>query len=132
MRIGWLRRLFGDRGERAAARYLRSQGYRILARQVRNGLGEIDLIAMDGDVIVFVEVKTRSSLVAGHPVEAVDHRKQKQLTRAALSWLKHHRLLDRRGRFDVVAILWQQGSDPQIQHYRNAFEASAEFGGMYS
>lgn len=132
MRVGWLRKLFGDRGERTAARFLRKQGYRILARQVRNSFGEIDLIALDGDVIVFVEVKTRSTLSAGLPVEAVDHRKQQQITRTALAWMKRRRLLDQQGRFDVVAILWQSGNPPQIQHYRNAFEAAAGSTGMYS
>jgi putative endonuclease len=131
VRVGWLRKLFGDRGEREAARHLRKQGYHILARQSRSLLGEIDLIALDGKTIVFVEVKTRSSHVAGHPVEAVDSRKQRQLTRAALAWLKRRNLLDHPGRFDVIAITWQPGAPPLIQHFKNAFEASGH-GQMYS
>ncbi|WP_437225838.1 YraN family protein [Planctomicrobium sp. SH661] len=131
MKVGWLRKLFGDRGERAAARYLRRQGYRILGRQVRSPLGEIDLIALDAETIVFVEVKTRSSHVAGHPAEAVGPAKQKQMTRAALAWLKRRQLLDRRGRFDVVAITWQAGAPPVIEHFKNAFEAVGR-GQMYS
>jgi len=120
---GILNRLLGNRGERAAAKYLKRQGFRILARQSRSRIGEIDLIALDGDTIVFIEVKTRSSHAAGHPSEAVTPAKQKQLTRAALVWLKHRRLLDQRGRFDVVAITWSDGRPPVIEHYRNAFEA---------
>lgn len=129
---GWVSKLLGDRGERAAARYLRQQGWKILARQQSGPLGEIDLIARDGDAIVFVEVKTRTSDAAGEPVEAVTPHKQKQLTRVALAWLKQRRLLECRARFDVIAILWAEGSrQPEIKHYRNAFEAVG-VEGMYS
>jgi putative endonuclease len=131
MRTGWLRKLFGDAGERTAARALQSRGYRILARQSRSRIGEIDLIALDRETIVFVEVKTRASHMAGHPAEAVTIAKQRQLTRAALAWLKQHRLLDRRGRFDVIAITWQSGAPPVIEHIQNAFEATGS-SGMYS
>lgn len=120
---GWLTKLLGDRGERAAARYLRRQGFRILARQQRSRLGEIDLIAMDDDTIVFVEVKTRRSDATGHPTEAVTFAKQQQLTRLALVWLKRHHRLEHRARFDVVAVIWPDDArQPIIQHYRNAFE----------
>ncbi|MCA9087290.1 MAG: YraN family protein [Planctomycetaceae bacterium] len=121
-RTGWMRKLFGDGGERAASRYLKRQGYRIIARQSLNRVGEVDIIAADGETLVFVEVKTRSSHVAGHPAEAVHATKQRQIARSALMWLKRHRLLDRRCRFDVVAITWRKGEQPLIQHYRAAFE----------
>jgi putative endonuclease len=114
-------RWFGNRGERLAARFLRRQGYRILARQYRTPLGEIDLIAQDGDCVVFVEVKTRRSDQAGHPVEAVTPAKQTQLARLALVFLKQRRLLACRARFDVVAILWSRRRHPQLEHYRDAF-----------
>lgn len=121
---GWLAKLLGNRGENAAARFLRQRGYRILARNCRNHWGEIDIIALDGDWIVFVEVKTRSSHAAGHPAEAVTHRKQVQLTKLALGWLKQRRLLDHRARFDVVALTWPEGAaEPQIEHYIHAFPA---------
>jgi len=123
MRSGWLRKILGNRGERAAAKFLQRQGYRILARQSRSRIGELDLIALDGETIVFIEVKTRSSLIAGHPTEAVTFTKQQQLTRAALAWLKRYQLLERRGRFDVIAITWGRQSAPVIEHYKNAFEA---------
>jgi putative endonuclease len=122
-RIGWVRKLLGDRGERAAARFLKQRGYRLLARQSRNRIGEIDLIALDGETIVFVEVKTRTSHAAGHPVEAVTFQKQKQLTRSALAWLKRRGLLEHRCRFDVVAITWTPGEPPVIEHFVHAFEA---------
>lgn len=122
VRPGWLTRWLGDRGERLAVRHLKRQGYRILARQSRNRIGELDVVALDGETIVFVEVKTRSSQAAGHPVEALTPAKQYQLTRVALAWLKVRGLLERRARFDVVAITWGDGADPVIEHYRNAFE----------
>lgn len=129
---GWWNKLLGDKGERLAARHLRRRGYRILGRQVSNRLGEIDLIAMDGDCIVFVEVKTRRDDAAGHPVEAVTHPKRKQLTRVALAWLKKNGLLERPSRFDVVAVLWIEGRRrPEITHYRNAF-APVGTGQMFS
>lgn len=122
-RTGWLRKLLGDRGERLAVQYLRRQGYGILARQSRNRIGEIDIIAQDGEWIVFVEVKTRSDDGKGLPVEAVTPAKQRQLTRAALAWLKRQGRLECRSRFDVIAIQWRAGAEPVIAHYRHAFDA---------
>ncbi len=119
---GLLNKLLGDRGERVATKFLKRKGYRILARQSRSRIGEIDLIAQDGDTIVFVEVKTRSSANAGHPAEAITIAKRRQLTRAALAWLKRRRLLEHRTRFDVIAITWQTGA-PLIEHYESAFAA---------
>ena len=119
---GLLNRLFGNRGERKAARFLRKQGFRIIARQYANRHGEIDLIARDGDSIVFVEVKTRRSDSAGLPFEAVTSEKQRKMTNTALVWLKRRGLLESRSRFDVVSILWPEDSKtPEITHYKNAF-----------
>ncbi|MCA8992306.1 MAG: YraN family protein [Planctomycetaceae bacterium] len=119
--VGWLRKLFGDRGENLAAKFLRNKGYKILARQSRNFVGEIDIIASHGERIVFVEVKTRTSNRAGHPAEAVTTQKQKQIGRAALVWLKRNNLLDRGCRYDVIAITWQDRQDPLIEHFESAF-----------
>lgn len=121
---GFWKRWLGDRGERLAVRFLRRQGFRILHRQYAGKSGEIDLVARDGETIVFVEVKTRKSDAAGHPAEAVTPAKQKQLTKLALAYLKRYNLLEHPARFDVVAILWpDDGGRPEITHYRNAFEA---------
>ncbi len=129
---GWLAKLLGNKGERAAARYLRSLGYQILSRQYANRWGELDLIAIDGDSIVFVEVKTRRSNAAGHPVEAVTRDKQRRMTQQALAWLKRRKLLNHRARFDVIAIVWPSGArQPEITHYRNAFEPTGH-GQFYS
>ncbi|QDT56368.1 hypothetical protein Pan44_44220 [Caulifigura coniformis] len=127
---GWLTRLLGDEGERIAARHLKSKGYRILARQARSRLGEIDLIARDRDVIVFVEVKSRRDQREGSPAEAVDRRKQRKLTQLALGWLKTRRLLGHPARFDVIAIRWDADGKPDIKHEQSAFDA-ADLGQMY-
>jgi len=114
-------RLFGDRGERAAARYLRRAGLRIVTRGYHTLWGEIDLVARDGEFVVFVEVKTRRT---GVPAEAVTLEKQRRLTMAALHFLRRHDLLEQRCRFDVVAIVWADGRrPPEIEHIRDAFEA---------
>jgi putative endonuclease len=119
----WLRGLLGRRGERRAATFLTQNGYKIVGRSVANRFGEIDLIALDGDTIVFVEVRTRRSTDAGHPAESVTEAKQSRLTRAALAFLKQNGLLERRSRFDVVAVIWpDDGAAAQIEHYKNAFE----------
>lgn len=115
------RRLLGDRGERAAARHLRRRGLRIITRNYRTPQGEIDLIARDGDTLVFVEVKSRRQ---GTPAEAVTPEKQRRLTLAALHFMKRHDLLDCPCRFDVVAVVWPEGRRrPEIEHFPAAFEA---------
>jgi putative endonuclease len=129
----WRRPLsLGQRGEREAARLLRKLRYKIVAYGQRDLIGEIDLIAVDGRTIVFVEVKTRTGDVAGHPADAVDLKKQQRLTRLATSYLKRHDLLDCATRFDVVAVTWPSGSKrPMIEHFKDAFEAVGS-SGMYS
>lgn len=112
----------GQQGEDAAARYLKRGGYRILGRGVDSPLGELDIVAVDDRTIVFVEVKTRRSADAGHPTEAIDPRKERRMTQAALAYLKSQRLLQYQARFDVVAITWPENSrDPVVEHYKNAF-----------
>jgi putative endonuclease len=116
-----LNRLFGDRGERAAARFLRSHGLRVLLRGYRTSRGEIDLIAREGDILVFVEVKARRH---GVPAEAVTLEKQRRITLAALHFQRKYNLLEQSSRFDIVAIVWPDDrKPPQIEHIRNAFEA---------
>ncbi len=127
----WLGKLLGDKGERAAIKFLKQAGYSILAKQYRTDLGEIDVIALDGEVVVFVEVKTRRSDSKGQPFEAVTPQKQSQLTRLASSFLKKHKLLNQPARFDVVSILWPSEqsnlSKPEIQHFQDAFAPSGKF-----
>tara|TARA_R110002111_G_scaffold260623_1_gene332120 strand:- start:21645 stop:22043 length:399 start_codon:yes stop_codon:yes gene_type:complete len=124
----WFGKLLGDKGERAAIKFLKQQGYSILAKQYRTDLGEIDIIALDRETVVFVEVKTRQSDFKGLPFEAVTPQKQSQLTRLASSFLKNHQLLHSPARFDVVSIVWSaKHSNPEIQHFQNAFAPSGEF-----
>ena len=126
--LGMIRRLLGNRGERAAERYLAGLGYRIVARGLRGRRGELDLVALDGRQVVFVEVKTRLDHAAGHPVEAVGPDKQRKLTELALEFLKKHKLLEHAARFDIVAITWPDGQrEPEIEHFRNAFEPPGRF-----
>jgi putative endonuclease len=118
------RKSLGQRGEDRAARYLRRLGYRLLDRHVDVRVGELDIIAVDGRTIVFVEVKTRASSDAGMPADAVDQRKQQRMTRAALAYLKSHGLLEYHSRFDVVAVTWPPGArSPAIEHFQDAFSA---------
>ena len=115
-----LNRLLGERGERAAARHLKRQGMRILLRGFRTEQGEIDLIARDGDTLVFVEVKARRQ---GIPAEAVTLEKQRRLTNVAFQFMRRYDVLEVRSRFDVVAIVWPDDrAPPRIEHFRNAFE----------
>src|ERR1700687_2355156 len=93
----------GRRGERIAERHLRRKGYRILERNFRAWGAEIDLVAMDGETLVFVEVKTRHSVIGGRPEEAVDARKQSRLRRAAEAFALQKRVGERMTRFDIVA-----------------------------
>ena len=124
----WLGKPLGARGELAAERYLLGIGYIILFRGYEDRFGEIDLIAVDGETIVFVEVKPRTTDHAGDPAEAVDETKQLHLTKTGIGFLQWHRLTDYAARFDVVAIL---GSPilgaAEIRHYINAFEPTGEF-----
>ena len=114
----------GERGENAAARFLKRLGYHILARHLDLPLGELDIIAVDGRTVVFVEVKTRSSTDAGHPADAIDDLKEQRMTQAALAYLKSHRLLNHAARFDVVAVTWPaDASEPTIEHIIDAFPA---------
>ncbi|WP_166825213.1 YraN family protein [Thalassoroseus pseudoceratinae] len=121
----WLSRWLGDRGERRAARFLRKQGLKIVARQYRNRFGEIDIIARDADRLVFVEVKTWRAAEGGSPSDAVDLDKQRRLSRSAAAYLKRRGLYGRQPvRFDVVGIVWPDDAEPTITWYRNAFEST--------
>jgi putative endonuclease len=111
----------GDRGENVAARYLRNQGYKIIVRNFRCALGEIDIIARDGDTLVFVEVKTRTD-DEPTPEEQVNGVKQHQITKTAKYYLGRYGVPQPPARFDVVAIVWPTGRTPQIRHTPNAFE----------
>jgi putative endonuclease len=124
----WWRRWFGSRSERAAARYLRKLGYRIAARNFTCPLGELDLVALDGRCIVFVEVRSTEAEDLEKAATSVDIHKQRRLTQLALYFLQKKRLLNQAARFDVLTVSWPEGKrDPVIEHHRNAFEAVGRF-----
>jgi putative endonuclease len=128
----WWRRWFGNRSERAAAQFLRRQGYRIVARNYSCPQGELDLVAVDGGCIVFVEVRSTGTDDVTKTAASVDLAKQRRLTTLALHFLQRHRLLHHRARFDVLILSWPADrEEPAISHYRNAFEAIGRFQ-MYS
>lgn len=121
------RRLFGTRAERAAASFLKALGYRILATNVRLPMGELDIVALDGDVLVFAEVRATEGDDFSRPALSVDTAKQQKLTALALAYLQKHRLLGRPCRFDVLAISWPVAKEPRIEHFIDAFPATGRF-----
>jgi len=110
----------GKRGELVAARHLERMGHKVLMHNYRTRGGEIDIVAREGDVLVFVEVKTSESVDGPAPHQRVTQHKQHRLTRAAKSYISHY---EKRPacRFDVVSIVWAKGRPPVIEHIRNAF-----------
>lgn len=125
---GWFkpshaRDALGMRGENVAARFLRDQGYKILQRNFRCDVGEVDIIARDGKVLVFVEVKTREQ-DDPMPEDQVNQLKHHQLTKAAKFYLSRYGSRQPPARFDVIAVVWPSGREPQIRHTPDAFEAT--------
>jgi putative endonuclease len=116
------RQQVGREGESLAERFLRSRGYRILARNVRSPSGELDVVAEDGDVLVFVEVKVRQTNAFGGAPYAVDPRKQSRIVKQAALYLARHRINGRSCRFDVVLLHASGERDPAIELVQNAFE----------
>lgn len=110
----------GALGERIAERWLRKHGYQILARRFRHGRRDIDLIAQRDATVAFVEVKARRGAAFGDPVEAVHHRKQRELTRSAKVWIDRHGRDGELYQFDVVGILVDDAR-VQVKHVPNAF-----------
>ncbi|MGI5877026.1 MAG: YraN family protein [Christensenellales bacterium] len=113
-------RELGRSGEQAAGRYLESLGCRIVARNYRTRQGEVDLIALDGETVVFAEVKTRRSQRAGSGAESVTARKQEHIIRAALAFLQERGMEEAPARFDVIELLYAREGF-RIRHIRDAF-----------
>jgi putative endonuclease len=112
----------GAEGEKIAAEFLLKQGYQILERNFRTALGEIDIVALDGKMLVFVEVKARSGVRFGAPQFAVDARKQAKMSRVALAYLSQKKMNASQCRFDVVGIVRGLNGATSIEHLKNAFE----------
>lgn len=111
----------GKIGEAIAVKFLSDKGYKILRRNYRYGHGEIDIIAMDGDILVFVEVKTRASDKFGLPEDSVTVKKREQLKKIASAFLQLNEIKFSECRFDVVSIMLK-GKNTQINHIENAFQ----------
>jgi putative endonuclease len=112
----------GKHGEELACQALRRRGYAILARRYRTQGGEIDIVARDGQTVVFIEVKTRAGSACGTAREAVTMRKRHQLIRIATDYLAKHRLTDVAARFDVVTIDGDPGRTTNLEIIRHAFD----------
>lgn len=116
------RKILGADGEALAVEHLHKQGMRVIEKNFRCRIGEIDIIALDKNTICFVEVKTRSSLQFGAGYESVLVRKQQKIMKTALLYLKTKGWSERDFRFDVASILLEDGSAPQIEYLRAAFD----------
>jgi putative endonuclease len=128
----WWRRWFGRRSERSAARFLRSLGYRVLAANVSDPAGELDLLALDRETLVVVEVRSTASDrpdALENTAASVDIRKQRKITGATLRFLAARKLLGKIAvRFDVLVLSWPSHSgEPKIRHIPHAFEAVGKF-----
>ena len=125
--ISWIRRRvsvdnLGIRGEALAARYVRHElKMKVLARNVRYPGGELDIVALDGDDLVFVEVRTRSSEEFTTPEATVTSHKKRFLIRAANGFIRRKNLDRWNARFDIIAIVWPKNGEPIIRHHRSAF-----------
>jgi putative endonuclease len=111
----------GKRGEQIAADYFASAGLAMIDRNWRCAQGEIDLIVLDGDELVFVEVKTRSGLGYGHPLEAITAQKLARLRRLAAAWCEAHPGHARSIRIDAVAVIAPRSGGVQLEHLRRVF-----------
>lgn len=114
------RHVLGAGAEERAAAFLEQQGLHILERNVKLKVGEIDMVATDGDTLVFVEVRARTHPDQVHPAATVTPAKQRRVVRCAMAYCQQRKVRDTMIRFDVVAVLGPRGG---IEHYPNAFEA---------
>ena len=111
----------GKWGEDLAVKKIRGLGYKEIVRNYRCSLGEVDLIAREGDTLVFIEIKTRKDKSIGYAKEAVDARKRRQLSKVALAYMKSMECCDVKARFDVVAINLDRDK-PEVEVIKNAFD----------
>ena len=113
----------GKRGEDLAAAHLRRRGYRLVGRRERILRGDIDIVALDGRTVVFVEVRSRSDTLHGHPAETVGATKQRRIAELASAYIRRHRLQDCQVRIDVVTVTFSADGEPVVEHFENAFES---------
>lgn len=111
----------GEMGERLALKKIKRLGYKFIAKNYRCPLGEIDLIARDGDCLVFIEIKTRRGRSIGYAKEAINRRKMRQISKVALAYMKANNCCDVKARFDVIAINIK-GDREEIEIIPDAFD----------
>ncbi|MDY7034734.1 MAG: YraN family protein [Thermodesulfobacteriota bacterium] len=111
----------GKLGEELALKKIKRLGYKCITRNYRCSMGEVDIIARDGDCLVFVEIKTRKGKSLRYAKEAINERKKRQISRVALAYMKANNCCDVKSRFDVVAINLNQGNE-RIEVIQNAFD----------
>ena len=111
----------GKLGEKIASEYLKKKKYRIVEQGFRLFRGEIDLVAYDGETLVFIEVKTRGPESMGSPVESVNFRKQKQLRKIAEGYLVLNGISEVECRFDVISVLFDKNGEFSLTHFEDAF-----------
>lgn len=111
----------GRRGETLACSYLEKKGMKLKKRNYKCRHGEIDLIMTEGDTLIFVEVKTRSSRSYGEPIESVTWWKQKHIQYTARLFMHARHWEEKPVRFDIVEVLLRPGWEPRIRHVQNAF-----------
>lgn len=122
-------KLLGAFGENMACSYLEKNGYRILERNFSCKAGEVDIIAMEGDIIAFIEVKCRTGIGYGSPSEAVSYYKQNRIVKTALFFMTKYKIFDYMCRFDVIEVLTDGTTeDTSINLIKNAFEYSGKYG----
>ncbi|BDG06736.1 YraN family protein [Anaeromyxobacter oryzae] len=119
------RRARGREAEALAEAFLRGRGLRVLERNHAVRRGEVDLVCEDGDVLCFIEVRSRSSDAQGGPEETVDRGKRRRVIKAATDWAARHDALERAIRFDVVAVTFGEAG-PRIEHFPAAFDGDAK------
>ena len=123
----WWRRWFGRKAERSAARFLSRRGFRILATNLDDRLGELDILAWHDVSLVIVEVRSSESRSLDELAATVDKTKQKRITAAAVRFLTRRKLLGTTVRFDVLAVRWPPGRNPEFLHLPDAFPAVGNF-----
>lgn len=117
----------GKKGEDIAVSYLKKQGYKIIERNYKTKLGEIDIIASDKGVVAFIEVRSNNSGKFGSPLETINRDKELKITRPALMYIKRHKLEDSPCRFDIVSVKAVDSVCPEIELIRDAFDLDSMY-----
>lgn len=109
----------GALGEEMAIKYLKSKGYKVIDRNYKTNIGEIDIITFKNDLLIFIEVKARTNINYGYPYEAVDWKKQEKIIKTSYIYMKHKNLDNYQIRYDIIEVFLQE--KPIINHIENAF-----------